>query len=265
MREKPIGIFDSGIGGLTVVKEILKVLPNESLIYLGDTARVPYGPRGKEVITKFALELTRFLLAKDIKFLVVACNTISAICLEEVKEVSPVPVLGVIDGAVKKAVSESRSKRIGVIGTRATVNSRVYEKAIKELGPAAEVFSKACPLFVPLAEEGLISHEATRIIAKEYLSEIIENGVDTLILGCTHYLILREIIQETVGVGVTIVDSAFPTAEELKRIIQEQDLLNTQGRPNYQFFVTDAPRRVKEVATDFLGRSLPGSLIKTTL
>jgi len=265
MREKPIGIFDSGIGGLTVVKEILKVLPNESLIYLGDTARVPYGPRGKEVITKFALELTRFLLAKDIKFLVVACNTISAICLEEVKEVSPVPVLGVIDGAVKKAVSESRSKRIGVIGTRATVNSRVYEKAIKELGPAAEVFSKACPLFVPLAEEGLISHEATRIIAKEYLSEIIENGVDTLILGCTHYPILKEIIKETVGKGVSIVDSASPTSEELKRMLKDRDLLNTKGQSSYQFFVTDAPDRVQEVATEFLGSDLPGELIKITL
>src|SRR3989344_3775277 len=169
MREKPIGIFDSGIGGLTVVKEILKVLPNESLIYLGDTARVPYGPRGKEVITKFALELTRFLLAKDIKFLVVACNTISSTCLSEIKKISPVPVLGVVEAAVKKAVSESKNGRIGVIGTRATVRSGVYERQIKNLNSTIQVFSQECPLFVPLAEEGMTDHQATKVVAKEYL------------------------------------------------------------------------------------------------
>lgn len=264
-KEKPIGIFDSGIGGLTVLREILEVLPNESLIYLGDTARVPYGTRGKEVIERFALELTGFLVKKDVKFLVVACNTISATCLVEVEKNSPVQVLGVINPAVKEAVKVSREGRIGVIGTRATVGSGVYEKEIKKLNPQAKVVSQACPLFVPLAEEGLVGSEATKIIAQDYLSSLSPAEIDTLILGCTHYPALRDTIQGVVGSSVKLIDSAKPTALELKNTLAQNDLLNDGANVKSEFYVTDAPERVSQVAVDFLGQVLPGSLKKIDL
>src|SRR5689334_598138 len=197
MISSPIGIFDSGIEGLTVVKEILKQLPNENIIYLGDTARVPYGTRGKEVIKKFSLELTNFLLKRKVKFLVVACNTISATCLDEIKKISPVPVLGVINGAADDAVKNTKTNVIGVIGTPATISSKVYEKTIKDKNPKIKVISKACPLFVPLAEDGKISDKSTKLIAQNYLKDFKKTKIDTLILGCTHYPVLKKIIGET--------------------------------------------------------------------
>jgi glutamate racemase len=263
MKNKPIGVFDSGIGGLTVTKEILRVLPNESLIYLGDTARVPYGTRGKEVITRFALELTNFLLDRDVKFLVVACNTVSATCLDVVEKASPVPVLGVVKPAAREAVR--LTNKIGVIGTRATVGSGVYEQEIKKLNPQAEVLSVACPLFVPLAEEGLADHPATRLIAEQYLAGFVGKDIDALILGCTHYPLLREMIQETVGGSVTLIDSARPTAEELEKILRTRGLLNSGTSVKREFFVTDAPERVHEAANFFFGDHLIKDLKKVKL
>lgn len=263
MNTSPIGVFDSGIGGLTVVKEILKELPKENLIYLGDTARVPYGTRGKEVITKFAMDLVNFLLKKKVKFLVVACNTISAVCLEEIKKVSLVPVLGVIQPAIEEIISNGFNN-IGVIGTTATISSKVYEKKIKSKNPKAKVFVKSCSLFVPLAEEGLIDHPATKLIAREYLGDL--NGkIDTLILGCTHYPILAEVIQQTVGSKVILVDSAKPTAKKLRQILEEKKLLNNTKKVKHQFFVTDAPRRVYKIAATLLGSALNGKLRKINL
>lgn len=265
MRNNPIGIFDSGIGGLTVAKEIVNLLPEESIIYIGDTARVPYGTRSKEVVTRFAKELVYFLLNKNVKVLVVACNTISAQALDEIRKLSPVPVVDVLGPAVKKAVSKTQNKKIGVIGTQGTIGSKAYEHEIKALDSEIEVISVGCPLFVPLAEEGLHQHEATKSIAADYLDHIKESGVDTLILGCTHYPLLLEAIVSAVGPGVRLVDSAKPTAEELKKILKENNLLSKNQNPKLEFFVTDAPKRVFKVAGRFFGEKLNGRLKKISL
>lgn len=265
MNNNPIGIFDSGIGGLTVVKEIVKKLPDESIVYIGDTARVPYGTRSKEVVTKFALELVKFLLRRQVKCLVVACNTISAHALQDVKKVSPVPVLDVIDPAVKKAVEATKNKRIGVIGTQGTIQSRAYDLAIKKLDPEIQVISCACPLFVPMAEEGLNHHKATNLIAREYLKDVSEAGCDTLILGCTHYPLLYDVIKDAVGDDMILIDSAEPTVLQLKKVLQEEKLLSNNLSPKLEFFVTDAPQRVFKVASSFFGEKLNGKLRQVSL
>ncbi len=265
MDNRAIGIFDSGIGGLTVAKEIIKQLPYESIIYLGDTARVPYGTRSKEVVAQFAKELISFLLKRDVKALVVACNTISANSLEEIEKISPVPVVGVINGAVRGAVSITKNKRIGVIGTQGTIQSQAYETAIHQLDPSIEVFSVGCPLFVPLAEEGLHKHAAAKSIAHDYLDQIIRSDIDTLILGCTHYPLLADTIAETVGPQIVLVDSAKPTTEELKKLLEKNNLSAKEPHPSYEFFVTDAPERVFRVAARFFGEELNGRLKKISL
>ncbi len=262
MNSNPIGVFDSGIGGLTVVKEIIQQLPNENIIYIGDTARVPYGTRGKEVIEKFALELVNFLLKKNVKVLIVACNTISATCLDEIKKISPVAVIGVINPAINSAIKTTKNNRIGVIGTTATISSKIYEKG---LGKEIKVTSKACPLFVPLTEEGLKNHPAAKLIAKDYLKKISKSSIDTLILGCTHYPILKEVIQNVVGKKVKLVDSAKPTAKELKALLEEKGLRNGKKNPKYDFYVTDITNRTQEIAEKFFGNNFSIKLIKTLL
>lgn len=265
MNNQPIGIFDSGIGGLTVTKEIIKTLPNESIIYLGDTARVPYGTRSKEVILKFAKEMVNFLLRRNVKFLVVACNTISALAYDEIKNMSPVPILGVIKPAVIRAAQVSKNGKIGIIGTVGTIKSDAYATLLKSFRPDAKIISCACPLFVPMAEEGLNNHQATKLIAEEYLREIIAASADTLILGCTHYPLLYEAIKETVGDSVTLIDSSQPTAKMLKERLEQADLLSDNPNPTYEFYVTDAPQRVYQVASRFFGEALNGKLQKVTL
>lgn len=265
MNNDPIGVFDSGIGGLTVVKEVIRALPNESIIYLGDTARVPYGSRSKEVISKFAKELANFLLKKKVKCLVVACNTISTTCLEEIEKNSPVPVIGVAAPAIEAAVQVTKRKKIGVIGTARTVSSLVYEQQIHSLNKEIEVIAKACPLFVPLIEEGLGNHKATRMIAEEYFKGLKKKKIDTLILACTHYPLLAKTIQGVIGTGVVLVDSAKPTAHELKKLLTEKRLARENKKPRYQFYVTDTPEKVLEVAGRFFGRGLNGNIARITL
>ncbi len=265
MNNNPIGIFDSGIGGLTVAKEIARQLPGESFIYLGDTARVPYGTRSKEVITKYAMELVNFLLGKKVKCLVVACNTISAVALSEIRKASLVPVIEVVGPAVKKAIHVTKNKKVGVIGTQGTIQSKTYENQIKNLDPDIQVFSVGCPLFVPLAEEGFHQHAAVKLVAEDYLNELIAADIDTLVLGCTHYPLLLETIAETMGPKVNLVDSAKPTAEELKKILHQRNLLSGNKNPNYEFYVTDAPERVYKVARHFFGREMKNKLKKVTL
>lgn len=256
-----IGVFDSGVGGLTVVKEIIRALPDQSLVFLGDTARVPYGTRGSKVITRFALELADYLLQRRVGYLVAACNTISSTCLDAIAQAVPVPVLGVVDPAVREAVSRTRNGRIGVIGTRATVASGVYEQRIARLDAGLRVFAQACPLFVPLAEEGLTHGEPTRLIARQYLHSLREQDIDVLILGCTHYPLLRGVIQECMGDGVILIDSAVPTAQDLRAALQESGLeAERSGQPSYEFLVTDAPERVSEVARSFFEGELPAPL-----
>lgn len=258
MNNNPIGVFDSGIGGLTVVKEIIKRLPNERIIYLGDTARVPYGTRGKEVIKKFALELVNFLLKKKVKVLVVACNTISSICLNEIKKISPTPVLGVIEGAALEAAKITKSNTIGVIGTQATISSQSYEKAIKKVKPQVTIITQACPLFVPLVEEGFAENIATRLIAKQYLKKFKDKKVDTLILGCTHYPLLKKVIQKIVGEKVKLIDSAKPTAILLQELLEKNNLRSKTKKGKDEIFVTDDLQRVYNVASSFLGIALNG-------
>lgn len=265
MDNRAIGVFDSGIGGLTVAKEIINKLPKESIVYLGDTARVPYGNRSKTVVTQFARELVNFLLKKDVKALVVACNTISALALDELKKISPVPVLGVIDGAIRDAVNATKNKKIGVIGTQGTIQSKAYEQGIKAIDSSIEVISVGCPLFVPLIEEGLHKHEVTKSIAHDYLDGVKQAGVDTLILGCTHYPLLLQTISETVGNQITLIDSAVPTTESLKGILTDKNLLSDNPNPNYDFYVTDDPERVYRVASRFFGSELEDKIKKVNL
>lgn len=265
MRSNPIGIFDSGIGGLTVAREIVRELPNESIIYLGDTARVPYGTRSKEVVTQFGKELANFLIKRGVKCLVVACNTISAVALDEIEKLSNVPVIGVVKPAAIEAVKATKNKRIGVIGTQGTIRSKAYEQDLKKIDPGVEVFSVGCPLFVPLAEEGLDNHEATKLVAEDYLEEIVKSGIDTLILGCTHYPLLLETIAETVGPGVTLIDSAVPTTKDLKKILAEKNLFSDSQNPSLEFLVTDAPERILQVASRFFGTDLKDKIKKITL
>ncbi len=262
---RPIGVFDSGIGGLTVLREIVRALPDQSIVFLGDTARVPYGTRGVEVISGFAAELADFLIAHDVQYLVAACNTISSTCLEELQARVPVPVLGVVEPAVRAAVSETKTGRIGIIGTLATVGSGFYAAQIKAADPSIEVFSQACPLFVPLAEEGMLDAEPTRLIAADYLAPLQGKGIDTLILGCTHYPLLRSVIQDVMGPEVTLVDSAAPTAEDLAHRLAEGGFERDDESPSYDLFVTDAPGRVETVARLFFGEELPGRLQRVTL
>lgn len=261
MKDLPIGIFDSGIGGLTVAKAIIELLPNESIIYLGDTARVPYGTRDKTTITNFALELTKFLLKQKVKVLVVACNTISATCLSQIQKVSPVPVIGVIEPTVNMALESSRTREIGVIGTRATINSKAYDKKLEKV----KVIAKACPLFVPLAEEGIVSDKATQLISDEYLKDYKNSKVDTLILGCTHYPILAKIIQKSVGGKIKLIDSAHPTAMALKKLLKEKGLLSSGSKISRKFYVTDAPERTYKIANLFFDNRFPGSLEKVNI
>lgn len=260
--QKPVGVFDSGIGGLTVLREVVCALPSQSLVFLGDTARVPYGSRGRDVIRKFALDLAAFMTERDVQYMVAACNTISSTCLDELQDHVGVPVLGVVEPAVREAVRQTNTGRIGVIGTRATVGSGFYEAQLKRLQPDLDVFAAACPLFVPLAEEGMLDVEATRLIACSYLEPLRHRDIDVLILACTHYPLLRTVIQQAIGDNVLLVDSAAPTAAELARQLEARDTLDA---PSYELYVTDAPDRVNTIARLFFGDDLPASLSKVTL
>lgn len=257
MSWKAIGIFDSGIGGLTVLKELVKVMPQEDTIYVGDTARVPYGAKSPETVIRYAVEIASFLLRRDIKLLVVACNTASAVSLETLQKRFPIPIVGVIEPGARRAASMTRNGKIGVIGTEATIKSSAYTRAIKRVNPALEVIARACPLFVPLAEEGWLANEVARLTALTYLAELKETGIDTLVLGCTHYPLLKEIIAETMGEKVSLVDSAEETAGAVANILLDRGLLRPaveQG--NHHYFVTDVPAGFIRIGNRFLGGNL---------
>jgi len=252
-----IGIFDSGVGGLTVLREIFRVLPQEDTIYFGDTARVPYGTKSPETVVRYSNEITSFLVKRDIKLLVVACNTASAVALNGLKRQFPIPVVGVIEPGARRAVEVSRSGRIGVIGTAGTIKSSAYTRAIKRLNPEAEVLTRSCPLFVPLAEEGWTDNEVARLTARNYLLELKDSGVDTLVLGCTHYPLLKAIIAETMGPDVTLVDSAEETARTVAGILAKKKLLRPAAeKGNHHYFVSDIPAGFIRVGNRFLGGRL---------
>lgn len=257
MNNSPIGVFDSGIGGLTVLKEIFRMLPDEGTIYLGDTARVPYGIRSPETVMRYAFENTQFLVSKGIKLLVIACNTASSISLEAIRKAVSIPVIGVIEPGACAAVRVTRNKRIGVIGTEATIRSNAYKRAINAIESSAEVFGLPCPLFVPLVEEGWTEGEITRMVAERYLDGLKERDVDTLVLGCTHYPLLKGIISEVMGTNVILIDSAVETAKGTMAVLKKQGIeADVKKNTLRQFYVTDSPDRFIEVGGRFLEQEI---------
>lgn len=255
-RYKPIGVFDSGVGGLTVAREIMRQLPGESLIYFGDTARVPYGSKSKETITRYSRQIIRFLQEKGVKAIVVACNTASALALPQIRTEIAIPIIGVVKPGAKVAAETTRNGRIGVIGTEATIGSQIYTRVIHEHNPKAEVIGKPCPLFVPLVEEGWRKDPITEEIARRYLDSFQSSDIDTMIMGCTHYPLLRSTLRRILGESVTLVNPAYETAQSLKALLEEQDMVNdgleTGEVPQYQFYVSDAADKFKEFANTIL-------------
>ncbi|MBA2433920.1 MAG: glutamate racemase [Verrucomicrobiota bacterium] len=249
LREKPIGVFDSGIGGLTVVRALRELLPNESIFYLGDTARVPYGGKSAPTVERYSLEITAMLLAEDCKTVVVACNTASALALPQLEATTPVPITGVIRPGAQAAVGATRNGHIGVIGTRATIKSGAYERALLALDPAVRISARACPLFVPLIEEGWLQGEITDQIVRQYLAPLVADGVDTLVLGCTHYPLLREAIGQFLGDTVRLVDSAQNCATAVAHLLEKKDLRADPGSSGQlAVALTDPPDAFLDVA-----------------
>lgn len=253
----PIGIFDSGIGGLTVVKEITKRLPNEDIVYLGDTARVPYGTKSSDTVIAYSKSNADFLISQGVKLLVIACNTASAFALGSLKELLDIPVIGVLEPGAKKAVKTTINNTIGVIGTPSTIKSAAYTKEINRLNPDTRVFSQPCPLFVPLAEEGWVDDPVSEQIAERYLSNLIKNNIDTLILGCTHYPLLKSMIQKVAGNDITLVDSAEEVSMEIDQTLKSIGILNeTENKGNKHFYLTDVSDTFVSIASTFLGESI---------
>ncbi len=255
--KKPIGVFDSGIGGLTVVHEIVKRLPGEDIVYFGDTARVPYGTKSAETVLRYARQNLAFLKEKDVKLIVVACNTASSVALPALRDEEEIPVTGVLLPGARGAALATRKGRIAVIGTTATINSGAYEKALRDLDPQFEIVSKACPLFVSLAEEGWLDDEITRLVAKRYLEPLLRFEPDTLVLGCTHYPLLKGVISQVMGEGIALVDSARETAFEVERILLETGLGGGESRRGeISVYVSDIPYHFREIGERFLGRPI---------
>ncbi|HUP88733.1 MAG TPA: glutamate racemase [Longimicrobiales bacterium] len=253
-RDSPIGVFDSGIGGLTVARELFQLLPNESVVYFGDTARVPYGPKSPDTVLHYSREATAFLLSRDVKMIVIACNTATAHAFGTLRTELPVPVIGVVEPGARTAARASKSGRIGVIGTAGTIGSGAYDYAVRRLVEDARVYAQPCPLFVPLIEEGWMEREATRLVAQEYLKPLLDVDIDVLILGCTHYPLMSDVLKSILGDQVALVDSARETALEVKNVLQEHDLMRTSNTPpKHTFIASDSPLRFREVGRRFLG------------
>jgi len=255
-KKAPIGVFDSGVGGLTVAREIMRQIPNEKIIYFGDTARVPYGSKSKETVTRYSKQIVRFLQTFDVKTIVVACNTASAYALDELEKEIEIPIIGVVKPGAKMASEVTKNGKIGVIATEATIGSKIYSQYIQEINKDVTIFGKPCPLFCPLVEEGLWQDPVTDEIAKRYLTELIDIDIDTLILGCTHYPLIRSTIGKIMGERVTLVNPAYETARELKELLVAKELLNDEapklGENQYQFFVSDGAEKFKRFANSII-------------
>ena len=256
IRKAPIGVFDSGVGGLTVAREIMRNLPNERIVYFGDTARVPYGSKSKDTIIRYAKQIICFLRTQDVKAIVIACNTASALALEEVEKELDIPIIGVVEPGARVAAATTKNGKIGVIGTESTINSHMYPQLIKEYRPDVTVFGKACPLFCPLVEEGWLKDPVTEEVAKRYLKDLLKEDIDTLILGCTHYPLLRSLLSGLVGDQIQLVNPAYETAKELERLLKKENLANegekAPGKEPYRFFVSDAADKFKNFANSIL-------------
>ena len=262
MREDAIGVFDSGVGGLTVAREIMNQLPNEKIVYFGDTARVPYGSKSKDTIISFSRQIARFLQTKNVKAIVIACNTASAFALETLKKECDVPVIDVIAPGARAAANATKNNKIGIIGTIGTVNSGIYSQYLSEKKPEALVYAKACPLFVPLVEENWLYDSVTIEIAERYLSELKGYGVDSLVLGCTHYPLLRHTIQKVMGEQVELVNPAYETALTLKRVLEEKELNQLEWKDNHhEFYVSDGAEQFRSFANSIL----PCNVVETNV
>ncbi|MCM1062877.1 MAG: glutamate racemase [Eubacterium sp.] len=255
-KDAPIGVFDSGVGGLTVAREIMRQIPNEKIIYFGDTARVPYGSKSKDTVTRFSEQIVRFLRTFQVKTIVVACNTASAYALDVLEQDTDIPIIGVLKPGAKAAMEATKNGRIGVIATEATIGSGMYDQYIKELNQKVKIYGKACPLFVPLIEEGLWEDPVTDEIARRYLTELIDIDIDTLILGCTHYPLIRSTLGRIAGGQVTLVNPAYETAMELKEMLGQMNLLNEEepglGSNRYQFYVSDKAEKFVRFANSII-------------
>lgn len=251
-QNTPIGVFDSGVGGLTVAREIMRQMPQEQIIYFGDTARVPYGSKSKETIIRFSRQIVKFLQTKNVKAVVIACNTASAFALETLQREFPIPVIGVVIPGAITAANATRSGRIGIIGTEGTINSGIYTQILTEMNPDLQVYGKACPLFVPLVEEGLLYDSVTVEMAERYLSELQGYDVDTLVLGCTHYPLLRRTIQKITGPDVTLVNPAYETAKQIRKVLMDNGMECSEQMPNHKFFVSDGAEKFKAFANTIL-------------
>jgi len=257
MDKRPIAVFDSGIGGLTVLKEIMEQLPGEDVIYFGDTARIPYGTRSKEIVIKYVIESFKFLMTKNIKAIVIACNTASSLALEESQEEFDLPIIGVVEPGAKASISSTTNNTIGVIGTEGTINSNSYQKTIRKSLPTAEIIGIACPLFVPIVEEGWENTDVANLTAQKYLLELKEHNIDTLILGCTHYPALRYTINKVMGDDVKLVNPAYETAKATKIILNEKGLLNEKlDGGTYKYFVSDDPDKFKRIGGNLIRKEI---------
>jgi glutamate racemase len=256
MRDRPIGVFDSGIGGLTVVRQLLASLPEESILYFGDTARVPYGIKSAETVTRFTREAAHFLIRRDIKALIVACNSASACALPALQREWELPIMGVILPGARAAAAATHRKRVGVLGTPATIGSGAYETALAAIDASIEVRGRACPLFVPLAEEGWTEGPVPEEAARVYLQPLLEWGADTLVLGCTHYPLLKETLQKVAGPEVTLIDTAIETVSEVRDLLAQRELLAEAGSAVHEFYVSDVPAQFRTVGERFLGQPI---------
>lgn len=263
-QNRPIGVFDSGIGGLTVVHEIMRQLPRESIVYFGDTARVPYGPKSPDTVCRYSREIAAFLRRQDVKAIVVACNTATAHALPALRDELPIPVVGVVEPGARAAVRASGGGHIGVIGTAGTIRSGAYERAIRALDPDARVTARACPLFVPLVEEGWIDHAVTQQIAREYLRPLMDEDINALVLGCTHYPLLKTLLCRELGAGVQLIDSAAETAAEIGRVLRERNILaSPDADVKHRFVASDDPLQFLQLGQRFLGNAIDGVEIHT--
>ncbi|MDD3138618.1 MAG: glutamate racemase [Lachnospiraceae bacterium] len=254
-NDAPIGVFDSGIGGLTVVREIMRQLPNENIVYFGDTARVPYGSKSKDTIIRYARQIIRFLKTKQVKAIVVACNTASALALDVIREEVDIPIIGVVTPGARAAIEVTKTNKIGVIATEATIRSEIYTHIIQGVNPEITVVGKACPLFVPLVEEGFAKHKVTGEMIEYYLASIKETDIDSLILGCTHYPLLRSRIRAYMGDSINLVNPAYETAMDLKNLLEENEIIHSglgEEHGSYSFYVSDTADKFKEFANSIL-------------
>ncbi|HEY7237080.1 MAG TPA: glutamate racemase [Gemmatimonadaceae bacterium] len=262
-RDAPVGVFDSGIGGLTVAHAVMQQLPHESVTYFGDTARVPYGPKSPETVRRYSQEIASFLVAQGVKTIVVACNTATAHALPSLRESLSIPVIGVIEPGARAAVRATRNGHIGVIGTAGTIRSGAYERALRAIEPSLIVTARACPLFVPLVEEGWVNHDATRLVAREYLAPLLREDVDTLVLGCTHYPLLKDVIADVLGGNVRLIDSAEETARETSLVLRKQHLAaKADAEPQYRFIASDDPLMFLQLGQRFLGGAIESVEVK---